>query len=815
MPKVAFLIPASPNRGFFSQIAAFSLALSWLDWHRWEPSVHVCMGGEPDTEALRDWLPYLRDVATLLVPASVSEAIPWYYAQIDALYRWAPRDADVLVRMDADTLPVGDIEDLLDYVVERRCIAGVISHFPFPAWPGTTSREAWLRIARGLIETPLDFAHAYSLTGIEVPADDRTTPFYVNDGAVFFPRAGFERFSERYLALRSRLMERLPDPYYAGQVALALAAADIGARTCALPMRYNFPNDERATRRYPEELQQVKIIHYLRTEAFERHKIFLDADNYRAFLQASLAGVNLVFQDHVRRVIGEAYPFDGTPALPRRSSWSPSRNVGNPLSQDTYERMVAAHDRHTAMALEQVDTALGALEEYQALKAEALAAPESAMPAAVPPALDYAAQFEASGRAALEPLMRFKQALVESLGVERGFAIYRERLVLPDSGQIQLEPLASQRAFAAAHGEAFIETAAGGEPFTIEPPAVIGEGVRRPLQHVSRSLYVACLRDARVRGRSAVIEAGGVALLDYQGTERELFDCELDIDPAIFHATNDAAWVVTPDNEGGGIKIDEAFTLLGPHTGAFGDWMVEYLPRYIAADMSGALPPVPVLVDALLPKTIRETMELLFRTGVEVIEVPQHASVRVRRLWCGPSLRYAPGREKMDMRFKWDYLSPSPPHFLPIVREIAGRADKLVAGQPGPERVFLGRRAHGWRKLVNHTAIEAEAQARGFSVVFPQDLRFVEQIRLLRNARFVVAPEGSALFLAFFARPGTKICILNHPLIEGALSYAGFFDGMLITILTGPIVHSHPVFPHRADYEIDAMSFREFLDGWT
>src|SRR6266513_36201 len=130
MPKAAFLIPASPTRAFFAQVAAFSLALSRLGWHQWEPSLQVYMGGEVDTEALRDWLPHMRDVATVFVPAAVSDATPWYYAQIDALYRWAPREADVLVRMDADTLPVGNIEDLLDYVAETNCIAGVIGHFP-------------------------------------------------------------------------------------------------------------------------------------------------------------------------------------------------------------------------------------------------------------------------------------------------------------------------------------------------------------------------------------------------------------------------------------------------------------------------------------------------------------------------------------------------------------------------------------------------------------------------------------------------------------------------------------------------------------
>ena len=807
MPKVAFVIPASPTRAFFAQIAAISLALGRLAWRDWEPSLVMCLGGEPDAEALRDFLPYLRDVATVFVPPALAEATPWYFAQYDALHRWAPRDADVVVRMDADTLPVGDFEDLLDHVARTGCIAGVIAHGKFPGWPGVTSREAWQRIAAGLIDAPLDFAHAYSLAGAELVDDDRVTPFYVNFGAVFFPRAGFDRVSERYLALRPQVMERLPEPYFAGQVALALVVAEIGAATCALPMRYNFPNDELAAERFPEELQEVRIFHYLRTDAVDRQRIFADAEGYRAFLEAPLTGVDGAFRDHVRRVIGDEYPFAATPGPAPGAAWPPAPAAADPRSPQAYAAAVAEHQRRVAPALAEVEGALAALAKYQA---------EAAPPnraASAPP--DYAAQFEASGRIALEPLMRFKQALVARFGIERGFAVYRERLMLPDTGRVRLRPLQSQLAFARAHSAAFVETDPGGAPFTVEPPAVVGEGDRLPLRHVSRCLYVACLADARVRGRSAVIEAGGAALLDYQGNERTLFDCELDIDPAIFDAARERAWIVEPDDDEAGIEVDEAFMLLGPNAGSFGDWMSEFLPRYVAADASGALPPVPLLIDANLPATIRQSLAMMAPPGVRTIEVAPYTTVRVRKLWCAPSLCFAPGREKMDRRFKWDYLAPAPAASAAVAREMAGRAVAFGRDAGGPERVFLGRRPAGWRKLVNSEAIEAAARNRGFQIVYPEDLDFAAQADLLRHAHFVVAPEGSALFLAYFARPGTKICILNHTLIDGAIGYNGLFDRVLITILTGPIVRPDAQFPHRADYRIDADAFGAFLDEWV
>ena len=271
MRQVAILIPASPVRGFLSQIAAFSLALRRLEWRRWHPVLHVFLGGEDEGDALREWRPHLRDVVSVLVPPSVADGEAFFYGQIDSCIRWAPSDADALVRMDADTLPVDGFEDVLDYIVENDCVAGVIAHARFPAWPGLDSRRAWFRAADGLIGVPLQFEHAYSLAGDYMPGEDPSTPFYVNDGVVFLPRSIFGDLADCYLKLRPRLMDRLPNPYFSGQVALALAIAEMGISSCALPMRYNFPNDDLAGSRFPEELRNVKIFHYLRNHQFVDH----------------------------------------------------------------------------------------------------------------------------------------------------------------------------------------------------------------------------------------------------------------------------------------------------------------------------------------------------------------------------------------------------------------------------------------------------------------------------------------------------------------------------------------------------------------
>ena len=103
-----------------------------------------------------------------------------------------------------------------------------------------------------------------------------------------FAREYFDRFAPLYLETRPRVADRLVNPYYAGQIALALSAARIPLPSVALPLRFNFPNLPVAAERYPEELENAVVFHYLREDQFDRQKIFRWRETYSVFLARPL-----------------------------------------------------------------------------------------------------------------------------------------------------------------------------------------------------------------------------------------------------------------------------------------------------------------------------------------------------------------------------------------------------------------------------------------------------------------------------------------------------------------------------------------------
>jgi len=307
--KFAILIPGSATAGFYSQIATISLALKQQRWNLWKPRIYAYLGPRlgPDSGSLWErWAPYLRDVEFAYASeGQFAEMDNW--AQCDAMISMAPRDADVVLTLDADTLPVQNFESVLDRVFSENLVAGVIAHYPVP--PATTPRRDWSEWSSELLTKPLEFAFSHSLVCPDEAEERRSTPFYVNAGVIFYARQAFNSFAPRYLDYRSKLMARMEDNGFAGQVAFTLACTECGLSPWSLPMRYNMPNDDLAEKLHPHEVDHAVIFHYLRTTEFDRQEIFTSREAYQKFLDMNLTGINRRFQAAVRQVFGDEFPF--------------------------------------------------------------------------------------------------------------------------------------------------------------------------------------------------------------------------------------------------------------------------------------------------------------------------------------------------------------------------------------------------------------------------------------------------------------------------------------------------------------------------
>lgn len=411
-------------------------------------------------------------------------------------------------------------------------------------------------------------------------------------------------------------------------------------------------------------------------------------------------------------------------------------------------------------------------------------------------------------------LMQLKLWLFRTHGEDEGFRRYRNIIARHRHTSMERRELTSLASFSASRAAEYVEIEPAGETITVEPPRVVGEGNHRPFRNTARSLYLACVEDATVSGRSSIIRIADKALLDFEPVEHARADDQIEFDGLVFARHADFVSMIDEPDSANLPELDQAFSLLGARTDFFGDWMCDYFLKFVAAVKYGLPASVPVLIDAGMPRSHRRSLEMMTRGDRPIIEVEAFDARRIRKLWCAPSLGYMPLYQIINERFKWDYLTPPPERYCAVAAELRQRADLYLGPKHGPSRVFLARKAFRHRRLVNAQEIEAIAESRGFVVAYPEELEFSDQVRLLRSARFVVGPEGSAFFLASFADPGTRLCVLSHPFTEALVGYNTGARPGEVTIVTGPVAAEHHENTNDADYAIDPDVFLTFLDDW-
>lgn len=99
--------------------------------------------------------------------------------------------------------------------------------------------------------------------------------------------------------------------------------------------------------------------------------------------------------------------------------------------------------------------------------------------------------------------------------------------------------------------------------------------------------------------------------------------------------------------------------------------------------------------------------------------------------------------------------------FERVGANLAGRAPQAETKRP--RRIYLSRSHLGApaRRAGNEVEIEQLVAAAGFAVIHPQELAVTEQVALVRAADAIAGCDGSALHLAVFARPGTRLVALD------------------------------------------------------
>jgi capsular polysaccharide biosynthesis protein len=164
------------------------------------------------------------------------------------------------------------------------------------------------------------------------------------------------------------------------------------------------------------------------------------------------------------------------------------------------------------------------------------------------------------------------------------------------------------------------------------------------------------------------------------------------------------------------------------------------------------------LVDDKLPATIWQSLALAVGPHRKVYVLSPVISVKVKKLHLISVSGYIPFgfRGTIDREALHGKYSPVA---LASVRELAIESIMGEQVQKALPRKFFIRRKSSSRRLLNQDQIEEMVLAKGFSIVSPEELTFLEQVRLFNEAESIIGPTGAAFANVIFCDPSAKVTI--------------------------------------------------------
>jgi len=300
--NLSFRLTGEMKESFISQVAMIRIALNNLGGIYTKAKLQFFVSGEKIVPLPIKWEQYFEKIEIHWATPEEFK-IKGIMAPGRAKMTFRDEWADFVFFCDADVLIFKPFPEIISLLANEVDLVGVIAHYPPPRHDNVSPLQFWDNISLNTLGRKIDKPYKYTLaTNKDFPDKELSCPFYPNFGLIAIRNDILRKFSKTFLKIKSKIEPSLFNNYFSGQVALPLAIEKIQLKHKAIDIIYNYPNDPIADSLYEEKIYDTRVIHYLRTEYFDRHKIFTNEKLFNSFLSLDLSGSNKLFQGYVREL---------------------------------------------------------------------------------------------------------------------------------------------------------------------------------------------------------------------------------------------------------------------------------------------------------------------------------------------------------------------------------------------------------------------------------------------------------------------------------------------------------------------------------
>ena len=282
--------------------------------------------------------------------------------------------------------------------------------------------------------------------------------------------------------------------------------------------------------------------------------------------------------------------------------------------------------------------------------------------------------------------------------------------------------------------------------------------------------YICSIKSARILSGSSLVLYKQFVISENLSNKKYGRYCDLRFDPVVI-AHKRKHLLIKEFKKGK--RVSKGFMLCGQASSAYGHWTQEYLPKLRFLEQYPNFSSIPIIVDANMPSTHYEFLKAILDNPILTLKKNEYLDID--ELLVAPSDTFFPTHLKCSNSIPQEQLSSFTIDALKYIKEKINSKFDCPSREP-KSRIFLSRRNSTWRKVTNENEVYNYLKKFNFEKIYIEDFDFYKQVSIFRNAKYIVAPNGSALNNLIFSNDTSKILILGQ---QNTFNLGGWYGSFL------------------------------------
>jgi hypothetical protein len=277
----------------------------------------------------------------------------------------------------------------------------------------------------------------------------------------------------------------------------------------------------------------------------------------------------------------------------------------------------------------------------------------------------------------------------------------------------------------------------------------------RPHTNIFPKVYLTELSNVLVRSNTSLISVGNQAIFqDLYDPVKDYTGEEINGIHSLYPKKN---LIIFFDYHSFANKLfNSAASFLTAFSNNYAHWLTEVLPKIAVFCSLKKFKNIPLIIDAKLHPNIIQSLELIVEEKREIFVLSKNLKVKVKKLYELSSTGYAPIGQKNQNFNRQGVFSPDA---LRLVRNKIFAAIEHLPIKNSPKKIYLKRNSYN-RILINEKEIIKVLINKGYEIIEPEKISFLQQVSLIKNAKYISGPVGASFGNLIFASLDSKINIL-------------------------------------------------------